>query len=67
LAAARSNFERAAQRDPAYQLNLARLYKMTGEKARAKAAFEAFLASKSSSPEYRQIIPQVKQELASVQ
>jgi arylsulfatase A-like enzyme/Flp pilus assembly protein TadD len=67
LAAARSNFERAAQRDPAYQLNLARLYKMTGEKERAKAAFEAFLASKSSSPEYRQIIPQVKQELASVQ
>ena len=66
-AAAQGYFEKAAQLDPAYQLNLARLYKMTGDKARARAAFEAFLAAKGGSAEYRQVIPQVREELAAVQ
>ena len=55
-AAARGYFEKAAQLDPKYQLNLARLYKMAGDTALARAAFEAFLAAKGDSPEYRQII-----------
>jgi tetratricopeptide (TPR) repeat protein len=66
-AGARGYFEKAAQLDPAYQLNLARLYKMAGENARAKASFEAFLAAKGSSPEYRAVVPQVRQELAAVE
>jgi Flp pilus assembly protein TadD len=56
-------FERAAQIDATYQLNLGRIYKLNGDKQRARASFEAFLKSKGSSPEYRDIIPQVKQEL----
>ena len=64
---ARGYFEKAAQLDPAYHLNLARLYKMAGDNARAKASFEAFLAAKGSSPEYRAVVPQVRQELAAVE
>ena len=52
LAAARGYFEKAAQLDAAYELNLARLYKQLGEKARARACFEAFLTAKGASPEY---------------
>lgn len=66
LGAARTYFEKAAQLDPAYQLNLARLYKMQGENARARAAFEAFLAGPAERPEYRQLIPQIKRELAAI-
>ena len=66
-AAAQGYFEKAAQLDAAYQLNLARLYKMAGDKARARAAFEAFLAAKSGSAEYRHVVPQVREELAAVQ
>jgi hypothetical protein len=58
---------KAAQLDAAHQLNLARLYKMARDKARARAAFEAFLAAKGASPEYRQVVPQVREELAAVQ
>jgi choline-sulfatase len=65
-AAARGYFEKAARLDATYQLNLARLYKMTGENARARASFEAFLAARGTSPEYRQIIPQVRAELATI-
>jgi arylsulfatase A-like enzyme/Flp pilus assembly protein TadD len=67
LTAARGYFEKAAQLDAAYQLNLGRLYKAQGDSARARASFEAFLAAKESSPEYAAMIPQVKKELASVQ
>jgi len=67
LVTARGYFEKAAQLDAAYQLNLGRLYKSQGETARARACFEAFLTAKGSSPEYASMIPQVRQELASVQ
>jgi TPR repeat protein len=67
LETARGYFEKAAQLDAAYQLNLGRLYKSQEETARARACFEAFLTAKGSSPEYASMIPQVRQELASVQ
>ena len=57
----------AARLDPTYQLNLGRFYKMAGDNPRARAAFEAFLAARSSSAEYRQVIPQVRKELESLQ
>jgi Tfp pilus assembly protein PilF len=60
-------FEKAAQIDPAFQLNLARLYQRLGDNAKARASFEAFLAAVASRPEYRAIIPQVKEELAAMQ
>jgi tetratricopeptide (TPR) repeat protein len=66
-AAAKGYFEKAAQLDASYHLNLARLYKMAGENAKARASFEAFLAARASSPQYQGIIPQVRQELAAVQ
>ena len=66
VAAAQSYFEKAARLDPTYQLNLGRFYKMAGDNARARAAFEAFLTARSTSPEYRQVIPQVRKELESV-
>jgi arylsulfatase A-like enzyme/Flp pilus assembly protein TadD len=64
--AAQGYFEKAAHIDPTYQLNLGRFYKMAGDNAHARTAFEAFLAARSSSPEYRQIIPEVRKELESV-
>ena len=67
LVTARGYFEKAAQLDAAYQLNLGRLYKSQGETARARACFEAFLTAKGSSPDYASMIPQVRQELTSVQ
>jgi choline-sulfatase len=67
VAAAQGYFEKAARLDPTYQLNLGRFYKMAGDNARARAAFEAFLAARSASPEYRQATPQVRKELESVQ
>jgi tetratricopeptide (TPR) repeat protein len=66
-ATARGYFEKAAELDATYQLNLGRLYKQQGDRARARACFEAFLAAKGASPEYAQMLPQVRQELASVQ
>jgi arylsulfatase A-like enzyme/Flp pilus assembly protein TadD len=67
VAAAQGYFEKAAHLDPTYQLNLGRFYKMAGDNARARTAFEAFLAARSTSREYRQVIPQVRKELESVQ
>jgi arylsulfatase A-like enzyme/Flp pilus assembly protein TadD len=64
--AAQGYFEKAARLDPTYQLNLGRFYKMAGYNARARAAFEAFLAARSGSAEYRQVIPQVKKELSEI-
>ena len=66
-AAAQGYFEKAARIDPTYQLNLGRFYKMAGDNARARTAFEAFLAARSANAEYREMIPQVKKELESVQ
>lgn len=66
--AARGHFEKAVQLDPNLfeaQLNLGRLYKMTGDSARARKCFETFLA-KAPLAEYRDIIPKVKAELASM-
>jgi len=67
VASAHGYFEKAARLDPTYQLNLGRFYKMAGDNPRARAAFEAFLAARSSSADYRQVIPQVRKELESVQ
>jgi arylsulfatase A-like enzyme/Tfp pilus assembly protein PilF len=67
VTAAQGYFEKAARLDPTYQLNLGRLYKMAGDNARARAAFEAFLAARSTSPEYRHVISQIRKELESVQ
>jgi arylsulfatase A-like enzyme/Tfp pilus assembly protein PilF len=67
VAAAQGYFEKAARLDPTYQLNLGRFYKMAGDNARARAAFEAFLAARSSNAEYREMIPQIRKELESVQ
>jgi arylsulfatase A-like enzyme/Tfp pilus assembly protein PilF len=67
VAAALGYFEKAARLDPTYQLNLGRFYKMAGDNTRARAAFEAFLAARSTSQEYRQVIPQVRKELESIQ
>ena len=67
LAKAAGYFEKAAQLDATYQLNLGRLYKTQGDKTRARACFEAFLAAKGGSDEYARMIPEVRKELASVQ
>jgi len=66
VAAAQNYFEKAARLDPTYQLNLGRFYKMAGDNVRARAAFEAFLAARSSNDEYRKMIPEVRQELAAI-
>ncbi|HXK04887.1 MAG TPA: sulfatase-like hydrolase/transferase [Verrucomicrobiae bacterium] len=67
VAAAQQYFEKAARLDATYQLNLGRFYKMAGDNPRARAAFEAFLAARSSSVEYQRMIPEVRKELAAVQ
>ena len=67
VAAAQGYFEKAARLDPTYQLNLGRFYKMAGDNARARAAFEAFLATRSENAEYRPMIPQIRKELAEIQ
>jgi choline-sulfatase len=69
LPAARGHFEKAVQLDPDLleaQLNLGRIYKIMGAKARARACFKAFLA-KASPAEYGEIIPKVREELAAMQ
>jgi choline-sulfatase len=66
-AAAQGYFEKAARLDPTYQLNLGRFYKMAGDNVRARAAFEAFLAARSSNVEYREMIGEIRKELASIQ
>ena len=66
-AAAQGYFEKAARLDATYQLNLGRFYKMAGDNARARAAFEAFLAARSTNSEYREMIPAIRKELESVQ
>jgi tetratricopeptide (TPR) repeat protein len=66
--AARGYFERAVQLDPDLveaHMNLGILYQMSGDRARARASFERFL-EKASPAQYGQIIPRVRQELATL-
>jgi arylsulfatase A-like enzyme/Flp pilus assembly protein TadD len=66
---ARKYFEKAAELDPDLveaQMNLGLLYEMSGDRARARQHFETFLA-KASPAQYRDVIPKVKQELATLQ
>ena len=67
VASAQGYFEKAARLDPTYQLNLGRFYRMAGDNARARTAYEAFLAARSSNDEYRKMIPGIRKELESVQ
>jgi arylsulfatase A-like enzyme/Flp pilus assembly protein TadD len=67
--AARGYFEKAVELDPNLleaQLNLGVLYKMAGDKARARLCFERFL-EKAPPDRYRDMIPKVRQELATLQ
>lgn len=67
-AAARVHFEHAVGLEPGLveaQLNLGLIYKMSGDIARAKACFEAFVA-KAPRAQYRKLIPQVEAEIASM-
>jgi arylsulfatase A-like enzyme/Flp pilus assembly protein TadD len=67
--AARGYFEKAVELDPdlveAY-LNLGLIYKMAGDRVRARECFQAFLA-KASPAQYGKVIPQVRQELKEMQ
>ncbi|MCW5980751.1 MAG: sulfatase-like hydrolase/transferase [Bryobacteraceae bacterium] len=68
-AAALRYFERTVQLNPDLleaQLNLGILYKMAGDRARARASFESFLA-KASPAQYGETIPQVREELKTLQ
>ena len=47
-------------------MNLGLLYEMSGDRARARQHFESFLA-KASPSQYRDVIPKVKEELATLQ
>ena len=66
--AARGYFERAAQLDPELvevHMNLGLLYEMAGERARARASFETFVA-KASPAQYSSVLPRVREKLASL-
>jgi choline-sulfatase len=66
MGTAQHNFERAVQLDPDLvesQLNLGLIYKMKGDRDRARACFEAFLA-KASRSQYGQLFPKVQEEIA---
>ncbi|MGE5648222.1 MAG: sulfatase-like hydrolase/transferase [Acidobacteriota bacterium] len=65
---ARTHFEQAVALDPELieaQLNLGIIYKMAGDIPRARTCFEAFLA-KATRARYGEVIPKVKDELASM-
>jgi tetratricopeptide (TPR) repeat protein len=66
---ARGYFEKAVEIDPDLveaQLNLGLIYKMAGDRTRARSCFETFLA-KASPAQYGNIIPKVREELAAMQ
>jgi arylsulfatase A-like enzyme/Flp pilus assembly protein TadD len=68
LPSARTNFEKAAQLDPALweaQLNLGRVYKIMGDTKRARATFEAFIA-KAPQAEFSELIPKLQAEIATM-
>jgi tetratricopeptide (TPR) repeat protein len=65
---ARGYFERAARLDPdlvEVHMNLGLIYEMAGDRQRARSSFETFLA-KASPAQYGDIIPRVRQELATL-
>jgi choline-sulfatase len=65
---ARGYFEKAVQLDPDLveaHMNLGLIYEMAGDRPRARAAFQTFLA-KASPVQYGHIIPKVRQELAAL-
>jgi Tfp pilus assembly protein PilF len=67
--AARGYFEKAIELDPDLaeaHLNLGLLYKMAGDRARARSCFEQFL-KKASPQQYKEVIPKVRAELAGLQ
>jgi tetratricopeptide (TPR) repeat protein len=67
--AARGYFEKAVELDPDLaeaHLNLGLLYKMAGDRAHARACFEQFL-KKASPQHYKEVIAQVRAELAGLQ
>ena len=67
-AGAKVYFEKAVQLDPDLveaHMNLGLIYEMSGDRARARSSFETFLA-KASPAQYGQIIPRVRQELATL-
>jgi arylsulfatase A-like enzyme/Flp pilus assembly protein TadD len=66
---ARGYFEKAVELDPDLieaQLNLGLIYKMAGDRTRARSCFEIFLA-KASPAQYGNIIPKVREELVAMQ
>jgi choline-sulfatase len=69
MPSAQAEFEKAVQKDADLleaQMNLGLIYEMAGDRARARACFENFLA-KASPAQYRDVIPKVRQELATLQ
>ena len=67
--AARGYFEKAVELDPGLaeaHLNLGLLYKMAGDRGRARSCFEQFLA-KAEPGQYKDVIPKVREELAELQ
>jgi arylsulfatase A-like enzyme/Flp pilus assembly protein TadD len=69
MPAAQAQFEKAVRGDPDLveaQMNLGLIYEMAGDRARARACFEAFLA-KAPRAQYANIIPKVREELATLQ
>ena len=68
MASAKTEFEKAVQMDADLveaQMNLGLIYEMAGDRARARICFENFLA-KASPAQYRDVIPKVRQELATL-
>lgn len=66
---ARTSFEKAALLDPDLaeaQMNLGLIAEMNGDRSQARIYFQTFLA-KASPAQYGNLIPKVKQELASLQ
>jgi arylsulfatase A-like enzyme/cytochrome c-type biogenesis protein CcmH/NrfG len=64
--AAQRHFEHAVRLDPDLvesQLNLGLIYKMQGDRERARACFEAFVA-KAPRSQYGPLIPKVQEEIA---
>ncbi len=69
FASAQRHFERAVQLNPDLvesQLNLGLIYKMQGDRVRARACFEAFV-EKAPRSQYGELIPRVKEEIALLQ
>lgn len=69
LTAARIHFERAVELDPDLveaQLNLGLIYKMIGDRNRARRHFQAFVA-KAPRAQYGEIVARVQEELAGLE